>query len=222
MIITGVLHEQFRDALNALMDGWELSPTGIVGPEGALVRLHAHDAARDDGHVDVQFTFGSPDGAEVSLWDCVSGFGDSPVDRGRAAAHLWSLTTGTALLELQYSRRGEFADHYAATDEEGFQGWHLVHGGIIGFGQGDAARQLQQWWVENPFLPQLAQAMADSLEADSCPHGIKIFFGGDGIAEVQLNRQVHAAASQRLAGLDWPRLSSVAFVRSYLLVAHQG
>jgi hypothetical protein len=75
--------------------------------------------------------------------------------------------------------------------------------------------------LENPVLPKLSHALSSSLDDNTCPHGIKIFFGGDDIAEVRLDGEEHEAASVVLENLDWPRLASTAFVRSYVLALHR-
>jgi len=77
----------------------------------------------------------------------------------------------------------------------------------------------QTWYLDNPVLPALSTALVDSLEERRCPHGLKIFFGCDGIAEVRLDGEYHESASTALANLGWPRLPG--FVRTYVLVLHR-
>lgn len=216
-----VLKQSFCDALNELKSGWEVVERGIIGPEGALVRFAERHESEAKGHVDVQFVLFEEFEDQGHLWDCVSGFGDTPVKRAKTAAHLWASTTGGALLELKYSRRGEFADHYAGGDAGGFSGWHVISGAILGFGSADSASQLQAWWLNHPVLPAIAEALEESLLDGDCPHGIKILFGGDGIAEVRVNGDRHEGASDVLACLEWPRLIEAASVRSYVVVLHR-
>jgi hypothetical protein len=221
MKVDAVTYERFRDALNALKPGWEITERGIVGPDKALVRFEQRHTSTSEGHLDVQFVLEGESSIGPQLWDCVVGFGATPVERAESAAHLWSQTTAGALLEFKYSLRGEFADHYRGTEPEGFRGWHVICGPILGYGQGDSAEQLQRWWLENPMLPALSRVLNDSLDECSCPHGIKILFGGDGVAEVRLNGERHEAGSATLADFPWPRLEPPSFVRSYLIVLHR-
>jgi hypothetical protein len=216
-----IAHEAFRDALNALKPGWEVTERGIVGPKGAVVRLLQQHPSQSEGHVDVQFVLNDGAPVRLTLWDCVAGVGRTPADRAQFAAHLWSQTTAGALLELKYSLRGEFADHFSGDDPAGFQGWHSICGAILGYGHGDSPDQLQQWWLDHPILPVIARALDDSLNEHAGPHGIKILFGGDGVAEVRLNGEAHGPASEALANLDWPRLDPPGFVRSYVIAVHR-
>lgn len=221
MMIDATALEAFREALNALRPGWVVTGGAIVGPDGAAVRLAERDVSRIEGHVDVQFVLDDASPRRVELWDCVVGYGATAADRARFAANMWGQTTAGVLLELKYSRRGEFADHYHAADAGGFSGWHSIAGAIVGFGKGESPSALQRWWLDNPVLPALARALDDSLNEPEGPFGLKILFGGDGIAEVRVNGEQHDAASSALASLPWPRLSPAGFVRSYVLVLHR-
>jgi hypothetical protein len=216
-----IAYEAFRDALNHLKPGWETSSTGLLGPAGALVRLGQRHPSRSEGHVDVQFVLDVNSPTGPALWDCVTGSGATETARARFAAHLWAQTTAGVLLELKYSLRGEFADHYRGNDPDGFQGWHAICGAIMGYGEGESATQLQQWWLKNPILPTLSQALNDSLDENVAPYGIKIFFGGADVAEVRVNGERHDGASAALSELDWPRLQPLGFVRSYVVVLHR-
>lgn len=221
MIVDRIIYEAFRDALNALKPNWEITDRGIVGPARAIVRLDQNHHSQSVGHVDVLFILDEGVPEPDHLWDCVSGIGATPVDRARWAAHLWSSTTAGALLEFKYSRRGEFADHFRGSEPGGFPGWHIICGAIVGFGHESNTDRLQTWWLENPVLPMLSIVLSDSLDDRACPHGIKIFFGGDGVAEVRLNGECHEKASTALANLGWPRLYPPVFARSYVLVLHR-
>jgi hypothetical protein len=221
MIDNSAAYQALCEALNALKQGWRITENGIIGPDHAMVRLGQRHPSSSDGHLDIQFVLHDGPGEKAELWDCVSGFGSTPVERAQTAAHLWARTTLPALLELKYSRRGEFADHYHGNESDGFTGWHVISGAIMGFGHGDSPHRLQEWWLANPLLPFLSTALGDALDEETCPHGIKIFFGGDGVAEVRLDGERHERASMVLASLDWPRLEPAGFVRSYVLVLHR-
>jgi len=216
-----VAREAFCEVLNSLKMGWRVAGSEIAGPGHARVRLDRRHPSQSDGHVDVEFVLDDGAREKIGLWDCVAGFGATAAARARSAAHLWASTTARALFELKYSGRGEFADHFHGHEPEGFAGWHVICGAIIGFGHGDSPQKLQEWWLQNPLLPALSTALAGSLDERSCPHGIKILFGGDGIAEVRLNGEAHAQASALLATLAWPRIEPAGFVRSYVVVLHR-
>lgn len=214
-------YEAFREVLNALQPGWVMTGDAISGPGGAVVRLGERHRSEAEGHVDVQFVVDDGSPRPIELWDCVAGYGDTHADRAQFATHVWRQTTAGVLLELKYSIRGEFADHYHGADADGFAGWHTIHGGIVGFGSTDSASKLQQWWLNNPLLPALARALGDSLDEKDGPFGLKILVGGDAVAEVRVNGEQHDVASSMLASLSWPRLDPPAFVRSYVLLVHR-
>jgi len=216
-----ITYEAFQGVLNALHPGWSVTSDGLVGPGGAAVRLAQRHESSSVGHLDVQFVLDDSAARPTELWDCVAGLGATPADRARFAAGLWGQTTAGALLELKYSLRGQFADHYRGDDAGGFTGWHAIAGAIIGFGKGDSPHRLQQWWLDNPVLPTLARALQASMSEQGGPYGVKILFGGDGVAEVRVDGEQHAAASAALAGLPWPRLDPPGFVRSYVIVLHR-
>jgi len=203
-----------------MLPGWHISESGLVGPKYARIRLSQHHESQSAGHVDVEFVLDETSPTRVQLWDCVSGFGAAPSDLALSAAHIWCQTTAAAILELKYSRRGEFASHYHGDDPNGLRGWHVIAGAILGYGQGDSADQLQQWWLEYPVLPALSPALHDALAEGACPRGFKLLFGGDDVAEVRLDGERHEVASAALANLPWPRLKLPGFVRSYVVVLH--
>jgi hypothetical protein len=216
-----ITYKAFRDALNALYPGWVVTPNGLVGPGGAAVKLAQRHLSDLEGHVDVQFVLDDAAPHRIGLWDCVTGYGATPANRSQSAAGLWAQTTACTWLELKYSQRGQFADHYRGNEAGGFSGWHSIAGAIMGFGMGDSADKLQQWWLDNPVLPTLARALNDCMTEQDCPYGLKILFGGDCVVEVRVNGEHHEAASAALASLPWPRLDPPGFVRSYVLVLHR-
>jgi hypothetical protein len=186
-----------------------------------MVRLTEMHSSGLPGHVDVEFTLDHRAEHPISLWDCVTGFGNTAELRAECAAAMWGQTTAAALLELAYSRRGHFADHYRGSDKGGLAGWHCIAGPILGYGKGDSGNILQRWWVANPVLPSLGPALGDCLSDEVCPNGIKMLFGGPDVAEIRVDGQRHEGASLALGKLPWPRLSDVGFVRSYAIVLHR-
>jgi hypothetical protein len=211
--------EAFCEALNNHMPGWSITENGIAGPGGVLVRLGRRHLAENPGHIDVQFCFNSRK-SDISLWDCVAGAGDTVDQRAKSAAYVWSTTTGCAILELLYSRQGKFAEHFHGADPIGFRGWHVIGGPSVVFGH-ESSKLLQEWITTYPILPALSRALSPSLDERTCPHGVKIIFGGGDVAEVRVDSEVHECASAALAELPWPRVKPFEFVRRYLLVLHR-
>lgn len=205
----------FAAALATVSPGWTIDGPRLVGPRGTSIGFEPlHDGG--PGHLDVGFTL--PSGAIIS--DCVVGIGTTPVEMAEAAARLWVATTATAVLELSLSGTGEFADHYRADDNEGFAGWHAIAGSMIGYGHGDSPQVLQEWLLAHPPLPLIASAIRPALAGSAGPHGVKLIFGGDDIAEVRLDGIVHEGASTVFRKLPWPRLTPLGFVRTFFLLAH--
>jgi hypothetical protein len=184
------------------------------------VVLWQRHSVDNEGHVDVQFLIDRPGAESICLWDCVSGFGATAEARARFAAGLWAQTGGAACLELALSLRGDFADHYRGSEPGGFTNWHVIMGAIIGFGASDSASALQNWWLTHPVLPALARVLSCDLNEQRGPHGLKILFGGNRVAEVRLDGERHDGASRALASLAWPTLEPAAFVRSFVVLLH--
>lgn len=210
----------FAPALNALLPGWVAREGSVYGPAGAVVRFSEEHDLGSEEHVDVEFILDANEPNSPRIWDCVSGLGNSLVDRARFAAHLWASACGVALLELKYSGRGQFADHYQADESEGLTGWHCICSALLGFGQGRSAEALVAWWTTHPVvLPKIAAAL-QNLPGGG-PHGIKIFFGGQDVAEVRVDGEFHEEASKALQTLNWPRLEPPGFLRAFVLALHR-
>lgn len=216
----GLFHAAFAKAMNALRDGFQVTERGIAGPEGALIRLGERHPSRSEGHVDIEVVLNERAATPVGFTDCVTGIGATDTARAAFAAHLWARTTGCALLELKYSRKGEYADHYRGWNELGFTGWHAIAAPILGYGHAVNADRLQHWWLDHSLLPMLSRELSPELGGDT-PHGIKILFGGDDVAEIRVDGEPHEAASSALRELDWPRSEPAAFVRSYVMLLHR-
>lgn len=209
----------FCGALNRLAPGWTLGDDAIVGPLDARVQLCQRRSLDSPGHSDVEFTIYTRHGQPVSFWDCVSATGDSLQEMAELAAHRWVQTTAAAVCELSFSRRGKYADHYFGKDAEGFTGWHSICGGLLPSGESTDLARLPEWWQQSSPLPALAESLSDSITEEAAPHGIKIYFGLDDLAEVRLNGEVHEAASETLRSLNWPRVRAT--LRTYLILIHR-
>lgn len=212
--------EAFCDVLNGLMPGWDTEAGVIRGPDGAVIRFSERHSAGSDGHADLEFSFRDNDPQTFRLWDCVSGFGATLSECARSAARLWGATSAGALLELRYSRRGEFADHFHGNEPQGLVGWHCICGAVIGYGQGDSPQSLQDWWLSrHAVLPTISPFLRTL--ADDRPHSIKVFFGAQDVAEVRVDGDIHEEASAALLSLDWPRLEPVGYIRVFVIALHR-
>lgn len=210
----------FCDVLNGMMPGWKTEGDVIRGPHGAAIRFTDRHGNGSDEHVDVEFTFQDDNPDTLRLWDCVSGFGDSLPEYASSAAHLWGGTSAGALLELQYSQKGEFADHFHGHDPQGLRGWHCICSAVMGYGEGDSAQSLQGWWLSrHTVLPTISPFLRTL--SDNRPHSIKVFFGAQDVAEVRIDGDLHAEATAALLSLDWPRLGPVGFLRVFIIALHR-
>lgn len=210
--------EAFREKLEAMVPGWRVKEGRIVGPDGGEVRLARRHLRDVPVHVDVLFVLDAKAGP-IGLWDCVVGPGSTQARQAQAAAHIWSQTTGSALLELMYSE-GRFANRVDGDKPGGFRGWHAVHGHILGYGHGDSSYMLQKWLMDYPLLPALQEALGPDVARSPGPHGVKVLFGGDGIGEIALDGETHPEATRVLLALPWPRLDPPAVVRTYFILVH--
>lgn len=212
--------EAFCNALNAKRSGWKVRDDSVEGPDGIVIRFGDRHNEEHLGHMDVEIIFAEHVPDTIRFWDCTTGFGSDLATCAKNAAHLWASTTGSCVLELKFSRTGEFAAHFDPKDPTGLLGWHAVCSDLVGYGAGSKATELQKWWVDTQkVLPALSPALSDLSHA---PHGIKIFFGGEDTAEVRVDGNYHEAASKALAALDWPRNSEFSFLRAYVIAVHRG
>lgn len=209
----------FQNALNALKPGWNFRDGAIYGPDGAVVRFSERHNADSNGHVDVEFVLDDQDPDSPRLWDCMSGFGATITECAHSAAHIWASTSGGALLELKYSRRGEYAAHFRGHESAGLIGWHCICSAVLGYGRGGSADVLQDWWLKHQTaLPTIAPYLR--ALSDNCPHTIKILFGAKDIAEVRVDGEIHEGASAALLALNWPRMEPPGFLRVFVIALH--
>jgi len=210
----------FHSTLNALKPQWIVHGDALHGPDGAVVRFAERHQASSNGHVDVEFILNHLNPDSPRLWDCVSGFGPSLSDCAHSAAHIWTSTSGVTLLEMKYSGRGEFADHFHGHEPEGLLGWHSICSAVLGYGRGSSADALQAWWLgRQTALPAIAPLLRN-IPGDG-PHAVKIFFGAQDVAEVRVDGEIHAGASAALLALDWPRIEPPGFLRVFVIALHR-
>ncbi|ADB36019.1 hypothetical protein Kfla_7031 [Kribbella flavida DSM 17836] len=200
---------------------WHVEDGLVRGPGTVGVTL-GRDHTGQSGHLDLNFVLNLDRPETTTLSDCVAGYGDTVEDATARAIDLWLGTTGSAVFELLI-QDGSFAGHFGADDPAGFPGWHLIHGGIVGWGSGEQHQAAQLWARDHLIAPILAPVLRKDLELTGGQLiGIKVFFGGSSTsetAEVRVNGEVHDVASAVLAGLDWPRPDEdLTYARTYLLL----
>lgn len=200
---------------------WRVDGTVVRGPGTVGVTLGADDTG-EPGHLDLDFVLNLDRPETTTLSDCVMGYGATPEESVDRAIGTWLDTTGSAVFELLV-QDGSFAGHFGSDDPRGFPGWHLIHGGIVGWGSGPEREAVQLWALDHPLAPALAPVLGKDLDLTGGQLiGVKIFFGGrEGVetAEVRVNGEVHDTASAALAELDWPRpVDDLSYARTYLLL----
>ena len=198
---------------------WSRDGDRLVGPgtTGIVLRDHPqvdHPQVDDDSEVDVGFVLHRDSPEAPIVWDCAAGWGpdlDIAIER---AVETWYAGTFSTLFGL-LTQSAERADHLTPGDAEGLPGWHCIHGPVLTVGPEGEYQQLQDWVVQHPLLPRLAQALLPALDH---PHinGIRFLFGGH-TAEVRVNGHEVAAASKVLKNLPWPRTRKHAFARIFVL-----
>ncbi|ONI67850.1 hypothetical protein BWI15_32775 [Kribbella sp. ALI-6-A] len=200
---------------------WRVDGDVVRGPGTVGVTL-GEDHSGDAGHLDLNFVLNLDRPETTTLSDCVAGYGDSVEDSVDRAIDLWLGTTGSAVFELLI-QDGSFAGHFGADDPGGFPGWHLIHGGIVGWGTGAEHQAAQLWARDHLLAPVLAPVLTKDLQLTGGQLvGIKVFFGGregSETAEVRVNGEMHETASAAIAELDWPRpVDDLTYARTFLLL----
>lgn len=200
---------------------WHVDGDVVRGPGTVGVTL-GEDHTDEPGHLDLNFVLNLERPDTTTLTDCVMGYGGTVEESVDRAIGTWLDTTGSAVFELLV-QDGSFAGHFGADDPRGFPGWHLIHGGIVGWGSGPEREAVQLWAQDHPLAPALAPVLRKDLELTGGQLvGIKVFFGGrEGAdtAEVTVNGEVHETAGAALAELDWPRpVDDLSYARTFLLL----
>jgi hypothetical protein len=191
------------------------------GPLAVITRPDCDGAPAGAKHVELGVQVTAEDGTESLLWDCAVGLADSEEQATTQAVEVWASRTMPVFWEL-FTQDGTFAAHYPADDPDGIPGWHVIAGGITGWGVEGASTILQQWVVDNPLLPKLS-ALTDTFDRPEL-NGVRIFFGGPpgkDAAEVRVNGHIDPASSRQLYEAPWPRLSRHAYVSTYVLGVHR-
>jgi hypothetical protein len=192
---------------------WWVEDDRVLGGGNQAVVLGEHEG-QGPAHVDFGFVLNRDDESVPVIWDCTAGFGTTEHEILRRAVDSWCACTAVVVIEF-LAQTGEYAEHFTGTDPHGLDGWHVVHGPILAFGQGDGPDVMQRWVIDNPLLPQLDGALITAFDRPVL-NGVKLLFGGD-VAEVRVNGRYDEAVSEALGALSWPRLEPVSFARCFLL-----
>jgi hypothetical protein len=186
------------------------------GPISVLTRPDCDGKVVSLKHVELGVAVAAEDGTETVLWDCAVGMSEDEDDAVDRAVAVWAARTMPVFLEL-FARDGSYAAHYPVDDPEGIPGYHVIFGGIVGWGLGDTG-VLRRWVIDNPLLPKLP-AVLDLFDPDGL-NGVHLFLGGPPGAdttEVRVNGHLAPEATAQLRALHWPRMSDPAFVSAYVL-----
>lgn len=217
-MVLGLVADQLSAAMGA---PWEVRDGMAKGP-GTLAVVLGADHTGHPSHLDLDFVLNVNRPHETTISDCVTGYGSTPEQVADQAVRMWLGTTGSAVLELLV-QDGSHAVHFAPGDPGGLPGWHVIHGGINGWGVGDEHDAVQMWAVQHPLLPHLAPVLKGTFDRELLV-GVKLVFGGgegSEVAEVRVGGVGHEAASRALAELDWPRPQrGFSYARTFALLVH--
>jgi uncharacterized protein DUF6348 len=155
------------------------------------------------------------------IWDCAAGVGPADREMLQMAVDIWATSTLPALLEF-LKHDGSEATHFNDEEPDGCPGWHVIHGPIFAYGNGNAPDELQNWAHDNNFLSRVGPIAVKSFERDIL-NGVKLLFGGsksNKVAEVRINGTRDDAATNLLSQFNWPLSDDPAFGRCFLLFVH--
>jgi Family of unknown function (DUF6348) len=206
------------DRLDGAGQSWLVDGERAVcdGPIAVLTRPDCDGKVVSPKHVELGVSVTTDDGTETLLWDCAVGMAEDEDDAIDRAVAVWAARTMPVFWEL-FARDGSYAAHYPIDDPEGIPGYHVIFGGIVGWGLGDTG-VLRRWVIDNPLLPKLP-AVLDLFDPDGL-NGVHLFLGGPpgaDTAEVRVNGHLAPEATAELRALNWPRMTDPAFVSAYVL-----
>ncbi len=204
--------------LNQLVPGWKVAGDEVHGPFTAVVRF-GREHFDDPRHVDLDLVLDPGDPERTTIADCFSAPGETIEEAVTQGIRMWAETTGATALELM-TQESRFANHYDDGEPGAFPGWHMIGGGIAGWGAGPDVGAVQRWIAEAKPWIALAPAMDGALDRDRI-NGVKLFIAGsahNAITEVRINGQVHELASRALLELDWPRVPEGSVARTFFLL----
>jgi hypothetical protein len=196
--------------------GAQLKGNSLSSPSGWAVGLLTPDHGGEHHYDLVAFPDVSLQPDVPCFVDCVTAITGNP----RHAADSWVETAGACLLEL-LDRRGRFAYHAGPDHEHGVPGWHMIASGAVGVGLDVAQNErMQDALLDANVLHRVAETLVADLESPYF-NGIKVFYGGRAgtmEAEVRVNGQRHATASEAMAALGLPEPATFAAAQFYALL----
>lgn len=151
-------------------------------------------------HFDIGFTTDS-----VVIPDCISGSGPLQ-DAVAQVLEVWAATSGACFLEMVAPGSSS-----AARTDEAIPGWETIVSAVYGYGV--PASPFHDEFRSRGVLRELKLALPRER-----PNGIKVYLhksATETTGEVRVNGTLDAAASQRLAAMDWPAVPAPATARFY-------
>lgn len=215
------------EALNGLTSGWlvaeaDKGPLLLGRDHGATVFLtpgRCGDPDPSPGHLDLVLAYGlGQPGGSTPVADCTSVPGPDLETSLRRAVQTWTDTTATAVLS-SLGARTPLGAHFGPEEPPGVPGWHIVTGGVAGYGTGPDHEAMKAWLFENPPWPLVARAFGDDLDP-ARTHAVKVFIGagaGRVVSEVRLDGEIHEAASEALGTSHWPRVGEGSVGRCFAM-----
>jgi hypothetical protein len=176
----------------------------------------------DPGHFDLGFSVDVREPGRHVVVDCVSSVGTDPaaVD---TAVHIWGETSGACFLEMAGGGAGQFATHLGEGDSAAVPGWHTISSGVISYGLDDASSHaLQAAMLDGELLRTLAAELTPALSQPRL-NGIKMFLcrtPETTIAEIRINGEPAAPASEAMARLPWPDVADTTIARFYAVATY--
>lgn len=209
--------------LNRVRAGWSAGADGIVRGPGTLAAAIVDGGHSDHPHhLDIAFVLNVDRWDETAVLDCVTGVGDDERAAVEQALQIWMATTAPTVFELLAQTR-EHASHFGPDDPQGFPGWHMIGGAIVGWASGEETFEIRDWMAAATPWHELAAIVDPDLDRPAL-NGIKIYVAGSPdfeTAEVRLNGRRHDAASSALQQMAWPRPAALGSARTYCLLVHR-
>lgn len=154
--------ELVASALNQVREGWMAGDDGVVRGPGTVAVAVASNHTDEPRHLDLEFILNVDRREETAIIDCMSGIAHDPRAAIEQAVHMWMSTTAAAVFEL-LDQTGEHAAHFPVGDPQGFPGWHMIGGTVLGWGQGTEVSSIRDWMARTTPWNALATAIEPGL-----------------------------------------------------------
>ena len=201
--------------------GWTAVEGGLVRGPGTLAVAVTANHSEEPRHLDLEFVLNAERRDETAIIDCVTGMARDVEAAIQQAIHMWMTTTAAAGFEL-LNQRGEDAAHFDPNDPQGFPGWHMIGGTVLGWGLSDESA-IGDWMAAVAPWNALASVIEPGLDRPML-NGIKFYLAsseGFEAAEVRINGLRHDPSSMALAHMDWPRTQTLTAARTYTVLLHR-